>query len=233
VKRRGSAAPLPPKIIEKGKAGDSLAVSVVIKKYCDHEPLYRQCAEIYRETGLELSRSTLCGWVMQVGFLLKYVCLAMKRDLLEGNYIQADETTVKVQTAFKAGKNHQAYLCEYSRPGGPVVFDFGMGRSRDGPQRWLEDFEGILQCDGYGTYDQLGGPGITYAGCWAHVRRKFFEAWKVSESCGAEMILQVIGQLYAVEKEAREAALEHGPRLALRRQKSAPVVEEWRSCAIW
>src|SRR5437660_11199708 len=78
------------------------------------------------------------------------------------------------------GKNHQAYLWQYRRPEGPVVFDFRMGREREGPKRFLGNFEGILQSDGYGAYDHVGGAGIVHAACWAHARRKFFEALKIN-----------------------------------------------------
>lgn len=81
----------------------------------------------------------------------------MAQELLAGNYIQADETPVGVQPESVRGKNHQAYLWQYSRPGGAVVFDFRMGREREGPKRFLGDFEGILQSDGYAVYDHLGG----------------------------------------------------------------------------
>lgn len=223
-----ATAPAPARIIEKGKAGDALAVNVVVKKYCDYEPLYRQSAEIARETGLHISRSTLCGWVMQIGFLLEYICQALRADLIAGGYIQADETPVKVQNEIPKGKNHQGYLWQYSRPDGPVVFDFRMGRGREGPLKWLDDFNGNLQCDGYSAYAQIGGPGIRYAGCWAHVRRKFYDAWKTSEDETAREIVLRIGALYGVEREAREQGLDHNERGALRQQKSVPLIKELR-----
>ena len=114
-----------------------------------HSPLYRQSAILERETGIELSRATLDGWVMRVGELLRPISGAMAQELLVGNYIQADETPVGVQSERARGKNHQAYLWQYSRPGAAVVFDFRMGREREGPKRFLGNFEGILQSDGY------------------------------------------------------------------------------------
>jgi transposase len=129
-----------------------------------------------REMGLEISRATLDGWVMRVGELLRPITGAMAEELLAGSYIQADETPVGVQCQRARGKNHQAYLWQYSRPGGGVVFDFRMGRERAGPKRFLGNFEGILQSDGYAAYDHVGGPKIVHAACWAHARRKFFQA---------------------------------------------------------
>jgi transposase len=129
-------APLPPRIIEKGLASDRVVVDTVVSKYADFVPLYRQSAILERETGIELSRATLDGWVTRVGELLGPITVAMAQELVAGNYIQADETPVDVQSERTKGKNHQAYLWEYSRPGGAVVFDFRMGREREGPKRF-------------------------------------------------------------------------------------------------
>jgi transposase len=142
-------APLPPRIIEKGLASDRIVIDTIISKYSDHCPLYRQSAILEREMGLELSRATLDGWVMQVGERLIPVAAAMRRELLTGDYIQADETPVPVQMHDGRGKNHQAYLWQYGRPAGTVVFDFRLGRGRDGPKQFLGNFDGILQTDGY------------------------------------------------------------------------------------
>ena len=110
-------APLPPRIIEKGLASDRVVIDTVVSKYLDHLPLYRQSAILEREIGLEISRATLDGWVMRVGELLRPITEAMAKELLAGGYIQADETPVGVQSDRVRGKNHQAYLWQYSRPG--------------------------------------------------------------------------------------------------------------------
>lgn len=216
-------APAPAKIIEKSKAANRLVVDVVVKKYADHLPLYRQAVILEREIGLELTRATLCGWVMKAGELMQAVSREMTKDLLLGGYIQADETRVDVHNKKALGKNHQAYLWEYSRPGGPVVFDFRMGRGREGPRLFLKDFAGILQSDGYSAYAEIGGPGLTHAGCMAHARREFVEALKVDpDNKTALAIVESIGALYAVEATAREQGLSAEQRLALRKEKSAP-----------
>ena len=116
------------------------------------------------------------GWVLKVGELLIPMVSAMRRELISGTYIQADETPVEVQMHEGRGKNHQAYLWQYSRPRGTVVFDFRLGRGRDGPKQFLGQFEGLLQTDGYAAYDQIGGPKIVHAGCWSHSERYFSEA---------------------------------------------------------
>jgi len=129
-------APAPVRIIEKGLASDRVVIDTVVSKYADHVPLYRQSAILERETGIDLSRATLDGWVMRVGELLRPITAAMGQELLSGSYIQADETTVGVQMHDGRGKNHQAYLWQYSRPRGSVVFDFRLGREREGPRRF-------------------------------------------------------------------------------------------------
>jgi hypothetical protein len=139
-------------------------------------PLYRQSVILKRETGVEIGRATLDGWVMRVGELLIPIAAAMRRELVGASYIQADETTVDVQMHDGRGQNHQAYLWQYGTPGGGAVFEFRLGRGRAGPREFLGQFEGILQTDGYIAYDQVGGPRMVHAACWAHARRKFYEA---------------------------------------------------------
>jgi len=168
------SAPLPARIIDKGLASDRLVIDTVVSKYADHCPLYRQSAILARETGIDLSRATLDGWVMRVGELLRPISGAMAQELLAGNYIQADETPVGVQPESVRGKNHQAYLWQYSRPAGAVVFDFRMGREREGPRRFLGNFEGILQSDGYAAYDHVGGPNIVHAACYRTCQTQVF-----------------------------------------------------------
>jgi transposase len=111
------------------------------------------------------------------------------------------------------GKNHLAYLWQYSRPGGAVVFDFRMGREREGPKRFLGNFEGILQSDGYGAYDHIGGPKLVHAACWAHARRKFFEAVKLHPKDQTSIrIVAQMDELFAMDAQAREQNLSQGER---------------------
>ena len=186
-----STAPAPARIIEKSLVSDRVVIDTVIAKYSDHLPLYRQSVMLERETGLEISRATLDGWVMTVGELLIPLAAVMRRELVGGTYIQADETPVDVQMHDRRGKNHQAYLWQYGRPGGSVVFDFQLGRGRDGPKKFLAGFNGILQTDGYVAYDKVGGPKMVHAACWRHSRRKFYEAHQV---CPGESVAKGIVQ---------------------------------------
>jgi len=220
-------AALPARVIDKGLASDRVIIDTVVSKDADHLPIYRQSAILERETGIELSRATMDGWVMRVGELLTPIVAAMGRELLEGDYIQADETPVGVQMHDGTGKNRQAYLWQYSRPQGAVVFDFRLGREREGPKRFLGNFEGILQSDGYGAYDRVGGPGIVHAGCWAHARRKFLDAVKLNPKDQTAIgIVTQLDQLFAIDAQAQAQKLTQSDRHLLRQQKARPLLEQ-------
>ena len=219
-----ATAPAPAQIVPKGKLSNEFIIEVLVRKYREHLPVYRQCATLALEHGIELSRKTLSDAILAAGSLLAPVVRAMRLELLAGGYLQADETTMPCQTGERTGRNHRAFLWEFSQPGGLVVFDFQMGRGRAGPREFLQGFRGKLQCDGYGAYDDLG-PGITYVGCGTHVRRGFLDAAKVAplDPRPTEVIAR-FAQLYAVEQEARERGLGTEARLALRQVKSVPVM---------
>jgi transposase len=220
------AAPVPARIIDKGLVSDRVVIDTVVAKYSDHLPLYRQSAILERETGVEISRATMDGWVIRVGELLVPIVAAMRRELLSGSYIQADETTVDVQMHDGRGQNHQAYLWQYGRPGGGVVFDFRLGRGRDGPKEFLGQFEGRLQTDGYAAYDHVGGPKIVHSGCWAHARRKFVEVVKLNPGdAAATQIITRMDELFGIDAEAREQNLDHAARHALRLERAKPLLE--------
>ncbi len=222
--------PLVPRIVEKGLASDHVIIETVVAKYCDHLPLYRQEAMIEREAGVEISRATLDGWVMRVGELLEPVVGAMHRDLLTASYIQADETPVPVQMHDHRGENHQAYLWQYGRPGGETVFDFCLGRGRDGPKKFLGTWEGILQTDGYAAYDNVGGPKLVHVGCWAHARRKFVDAVKVNPKDGAAIAMVTrMDALFLVDRHARQQQVSVDERAALRREHAQTWVDEIHS----
>lgn len=225
-------APAPERIQPKGRLSDGLIIDVLIRKYLEHVPIYRQCATLLRDHGIDLARQTLTDGVMVAGELLRALVEPLRQDLLAGGYIQADETTVGVQSGAVRGRNHLAYLWQYSRPGGPVVFDFRMGRSREGPRKFLEGYRGWLQSDGYSAYADLG-EGIRHAGCLVHARRRFFEASQLAPTAEAPReFLGIFARLYAVEKQAREAGMDAAGRLALRREKSAPLMGELKRRAL-
>lgn len=221
------AAPLPPRIIEKSLVSDRVVIDAVVSKYADHCPLYRQSAMLERDSGLELSRQTLDGWVMRVGELLVPLAEALRHELLGGSYLQADETPVGVQMHDGRGSNHLAYLWQYGRPHGSVVFEFRMGRGREGPKRFLEKFDGLLQSDGYAVYDSVGGPKMVHAACWSHARRKFIEAVKLhpGDAVAVRMVTR-IDALFAIDAEARMAKLDHAARHTLRSKKAPALLEQ-------
>jgi transposase len=221
-----SAAPLPERIIEKGLVSDRLVINTLVSKYSDHLPLYRQSAILERDAGVAISRATMDGWVMSVGGLLIPIVAAMGRELIGGSYIQADETLVPVQMHDKRGKNHQAYLWQYGIPGGSVVFDFRMGRGREGPKLFLGRFEGILQTDGYTAYDHTGGPKMVHAACWAHARRKVFDALKLNPDDGvARQLVERIDGLFLIDAEARDAGMDAVARHTLRQERARPLLD--------
>ncbi|MBA0087335.1 MAG: IS66 family transposase [Acidobacteria bacterium Pan2503] len=224
------AAPLPARIIDKSLVSDQIIIDTIVSKYADHSPLYRQSAILLREAGVDISRATMCGWVMRVGEMLQPVVGAMRKELLAGNYIQADETPVDVQTDDKRGKNHQAYLWQYGTPGGATVFDFRMSRGREGPARFLGQFEGILQTDDYIAYERgIGGPKMVHAACWAHPRRRFVDAVKLNRLDAASIrAVKLMDDLFVIDREAREAQMDHTARHQLRQEKAPPLLDQIR-----
>jgi transposase len=223
-----ATAPIAARIIDKSLVSDGIIIDTIICKYGNHSPLYRQSAILLRDAGIDISRATMCGWIMTVGEMLAPVVGAMRNQLLAGDYIQADETTVDVQTHDRRGKNHQAYLWQYGSPGSSVVFDFRMGRGREGPARFLDKFEGILQTDGYVAYESgVGGPKMVHAACWSHARRGFVDAIKVNKLDVASIgIVELMDKLFAIDAGAREEKMDHAARHALRQKEGPPLLEK-------
>ena len=154
----------------------------------------------------------------------------MRTELLRDGYIQADETPVDVQMRdalwARRGKNHQAYIWQYGRPGASVVFEFQMGRGRAGPKRFLEGFEGILQTDGYIGYEKVGGPKMVHVACWAHSRRGLFEAHELAPTeTVAKEIVEHIDDLFAIDRVARERDYDLAARHRLRAEHAPKLLE--------
>lgn len=225
---RFALAPLPPQPIEQGMVGPGLLTQILVNKYEYHLPLYRQEKMFRQQFGVELSRKTMGCWVEQAAELLKPVYRSIREVLLAGHYLQADETPIRYLDPDVKGKSQQGYLWTYSRPGGDVLFEWRVSRSREGPEEFLKAFRGKLQTDGYAAYESLAKVrgDLTLVGCWAHVRRGFHEA--LAETKLAAWFVGQIRQLYAVEKQLREQKA--GPRLraALRGWQSRPVLARLR-----
>lgn len=226
-------ARLPSRLIEKGFPGAGLLTQVVLSKYADHLPLYRQ-EKIYRERyGVRISRQTLCEWVEQVATWLKPVYEAIRKDLLAGGYLQADETPVDYLDWDLPGKARQGYLWAYSRPGADIIFDWQTTRSHTAPLQMLAGFNGQLQTDGYEAYETLNKvrarenqPLLSLLGCWAHARRKFFEA--LEEDRRAAWFVRQIAQLYGVEAELRKSRAGPALRQARRAAEAKPILARIR-----
>jgi transposase len=222
-------APLPARLIEKGLPGAALLTQVIVSKYEDHLPLYRQ-EKIYRQRhGVNLTRQTLCGWVDAAADWLSPIYREMKAGLVAGDYLQVDETPIRYLDADVKGKSQQGWLWTYSHPEGDVVFEWNISRSRAGPREFLKDFKGKLQTDGYGVYESLArerGGELILIGCMAHARRGIYEA--LGEGRAAAWLVGQIGQLYAVEQRLREQAAGPQLRAAVRGWQSRPVLARLR-----
>jgi transposase len=225
-------APTPVRIAPKSIFSDETIVNFLISKYCDATPLYRQCAGLRRDFDIDVALSTINDSVLRVGELLIPILDWMKRDLLAGNYIQADETYVGVQTRDKKGENHTGYFWQYSAPGKGVVFDFEMTRSKEVPKAFFKDYGGILHTDGYVAYEKdIGTEKLIHACCLAHSRRKFIEAIKVQTRAHAadaklERVVALMDELFAIDREAREQKLSLEDRHALRQERVPAILAE-------
>lgn len=235
-------APMPAMPIERGAVGPGLLAHIITSKYADHAPLYRQESILARH-GIHISRSVTCEWVMKAAELLAPLSAALRSEILRGTLINTDDTPVDVHTD---QGNHQARLWTYV--GDPLhpynVYDFTWDRSGEGPRKFLQGFAGTLQADAFSGYDALfrpdpKHPALIEAGCLAHCRRKFYDA-RAEDPLIALPILALIRNLYDVEREAKdrwpaltlarpdpqELAAAVAGRLALRREKSAPLLEK-------
>jgi len=225
-----AVAPVPECIFPKSLVSDQVIVDTVVHKYCDSLPLYRQSAILKRDTGIDIGRATMDGWVMQVGELLTPIAGVMRAELLSGSYIQADETPVGVQMHDGSGKNHRAYLWQYGSPDKGVVFDFRMGREREGPKQFLGKFNGILQTDGYAAYEHIGGPQMVHVCCLAHARRKYIEAIKVDPvDRDSARIVASMDKLFAIDATARVSNMDLARRDRLRQEKAPALLAELRA----
>ncbi|MEJ0015744.1 MAG: IS66 family transposase [Acetobacteraceae bacterium] len=220
-------APVPSLPIHRGLAGPGLLAHVLVAKYADHLPLYRQ-AEIYARAGLDLDRSTLADWVGQTARPMRPLVEAVGLYVMSAERVHADDTTVPVLDPGR-GKTKTGRLWCYARDDQPfggeappaVLYCYSPDRKGEHPRQHLAGFRGILQADGYAGYAGLYDRGVTEAACWAHARRKFFEVHASTQSPLALEALQRIAALYAIE-----AAIRGQPpdaRLAARTVQSAPL----------
>lgn len=219
-------APLPERLLDRSLPAPGLLAHIVVGKYCDHLPLYRQ-EQIYQERhGVHLPRQSLTRWVELASQWLKPIYEQIRTGVMGGGYVQVDETPVDYLEPGN-GKTRQGYLWTCSRPGGDVFYRWETSRAATCLDNLIPvNFNGTLQCDGYSAYRSFanGRNGIELAGCWAHVRRKFHEALEQSPKT-AGWIMRQIQHLYRVEALLREHQTGPELRAAIRASESKPIVE--------
>ncbi|WP_425261983.1 IS66 family transposase [Rubrivivax sp. RP6-9] len=215
-------APVELHVIDKGIRTAGLLAQVLVAKYVDHQPLYRQ-ESIFGRAGLAIPRSTLAAWVGACGVQLQPLVDALKGELLRHTVLHADETPVAMLKPGN-GKTHRAYLWSYcTTPFNPikaVVFDFADSRAGRHAKAFLGAWRDSLVCDDYSGYKALFDDGVTEAGCLAHARRKFYDLWANHQSQIAHEALELFGRLYKVEDEVR--ALDAEARQRIRRERAGP-----------
>jgi len=220
-------APVPPQVIDKGIPTAALLAQVLVAKYADHQPLYRQ-EGIFERAGLGIARSTLAQWVGICGVRLDPIGQALKAELLARAILHADETPVPM---LKPGlkRTHRAYLWSYGTteydPLPIIVYDFAESRSGQHARTFLGEWSGKLVCDDYSGYKALFGERVLEAGCMAHARRKFQELYANQRSELAEEALELFGALYRVEREARGQQLDAIGRTRLRQERAKGISE--------
>jgi len=195
-------APAPVRAVSGGYASAGLLVWVTLSKYLDHLPLYR-LEKMSERWGARLSRQAMSDWVEAVSQWFEPIYGLMRRELLHGGYVQADETPVNfLDPELKMGKAQQGYLWVIGKPGGNVVFDWRLSRRHDEATTLLEGFEGVLQSDGYGAYASFveKHPKVVRVACLAHIRRKFTEAIH-EDPVAVNFVLRLIGKLYHWESQ--------------------------------
>lgn len=218
----------PAQPLSKCIAGPGLLAQVVIDKYCDHLPLYRQMQRFER-VGMPLPYATITDWVKQVCELIAPLYEAHKRQVLATHYLHVDETGIKVLDKDKKGASHKGFFWVYHNSLEKIVlFDYQPGRGGEHPTGMLKDFSGHLQADGYGAYDHLDGQhGITLMNCLAHGRRKFDESRK-NDLVRADYALGQIQQLYTIERDCTEHKLNFDQIKEERQLKAAPILEKMK-----
>jgi transposase len=217
-------AQLPSRSIEKCLAGNSVLTQILVSKYVDHQPLYRQ-QQIFKRADIEIAPSTIDSWVAQSGNLLVPLYERIVEFVKNQRYLQADETTIKVLDKDKKGETHLGYLWVYhSVLSKMCIFDYQKGRGTEAPRQILTDYRGALQTDGYKVYDHYClNPEIKHLACWAHARR-YFEKALIEDQKRASYVLQEIQKLYAIERKTTELTPQE--RHAVRLEEALPIINE-------
>lgn len=219
-------APAPDRAFERSSVDASLVAQIIVEKYVDHLPLYRQLNR-YVRLGVAISDSTMGDWLTYAAGLILPLYQAHKLSVLSCGYLHADETTLKVLDRLKNGTTHLGYYWVYqSHEQKLVLFDYQTGRGREGPESILKNYQGYLQTDGYPLYDYFGlQPGITLVGCLAHARRKFTDAISNNKDI-ATHVLTEIQKLYAIERHLSDNGIIGNEKLLYRKDNAIPLLKE-------
>jgi transposase len=226
-------ASLPPQMIPKSIATPGLLAHIIVSKFEDALPFYRQ-EKILQRMGVDLPRSTLCNWAVKVADGIEPIMKLLQDEMRSGPLINIDETPVQVLKEPGRSNTSKSYMWVY-RGGDPdkpvLIYQYHPTRSGEVPLTFLKGYRGYIQTDGYSGYDALGRQkGIELVGCWAHVRRKFHDVIKAKSGKKkqgvADKAIQLIGDLYRIEKQAKEKNLSLDAIYQLRQQEAKPILEK-------
>jgi transposase len=226
------SAPMPPQLIERGIATPGLLAFIMVSKFCDAIPFYRQERQFER-IGIELPRGDFCNWAVQVGRKCDPLIEVFLSQIQAGPVVQMDETRLQVMKEHGRADTAQSFM--WVLRGGPpdkpvIVYRYHPTRSASVPLEYLRGYAGFLQTDGYDGYEEVGAlPGVIHVGCWTHARRKFDEAAKASKNeSSAHEAIGRIAKLYAAERELRAMQLSDAEFMTRRKARVMPILESFK-----
>lgn len=220
-----SIGSLPAMAIDKGIPGEGLLAHIITSKYCDHNPLNR-LEGILKRHDVDINVSTMCDWVGKCADLLKPLVERMHKKILQSPKINTDDTSIPIKSKNRKGSTYKGYLWTYIDDQSNVVFDFTSTRSREGPIKFLGDYDGFVQADAYSGYDAFFRKGkATEIGCHSHARRKFEYALD-DDPVRAARLMVLWGRLYAIESRAKEDEVDSVQLLKVRQHEAKPILEE-------
>lgn len=230
-----SIAPVHAQILPKSIASPGLLAHIITAKFTDHLPFYRQEKQFSR-IGVELSRTSMCNWAMRAAAACQPLLNLLEEEVLEGNFINIDETTLQVLHEPGRSPTSKSYMWLFRRgdPEKPIlIYQYHPSRAADIVKTFLGDFQGYVQTDGYVGYDFLDSvDGIDHIGCWAHARRKFTDVLKAlgknSKNSSANNALKYIKKMYKLEKKARQSKWSHDEIYRMRQDKAKPILKEFK-----
>jgi len=219
----------PAQTLPKAIAAASLLSYIIISKYVDHLPFYR-IVQMFKREDVNIPESTINGWFSETCNLLEPLYNALVKHLLESDYLMADESPIPVQTSEKKGATHKGYFWVYHNPINRFVcFDYRSSRGGEGPKKFLENFTGTLQTDGYAAYDFFDNkPDIALLACMAHARRKFEQSLDNNKELATYALIE-IGKLYQIERLAVENNLTFDQIKELRQKEAVPILENFEN----